>query len=150
MPYLNKVYLMGNLGKDPEIRTFQNGGKCAMLSLATSKRYRDNNGEQKEETQWHTVKVVGKSAESLEKCGVKRGSQMLVEGELTYRTWTDQTTGQKRYGTEVVAFNFQLLGQRQQGNGNTAPTYDYSQGTTQQATAQPQGFSSGDEDDLPF
>ena len=65
MAYLNKVYLMGNLGKDPEIRVFPSGGKCATFSLATTKRYRDNNGEKKEQTQWHTVKVLGKSAVDL-------------------------------------------------------------------------------------
>ncbi len=110
MAYLNKVFLMGNLGKDPEIRTFQSGSKCATFSLATSKRYRDQNGEQKEQTQWHTVKVLGRSADTLQQLGVKKGTQMLVEGELTYSTWTDQTTGQKRYSTEVVAFTFQLIG----------------------------------------
>lgn len=112
MADLNKVFLMGNLGKDPEIRTFQSGSKCATFSLATSKRYRDQNGEQKEQTQWHTVKVLGRSADTLQQLGVKKGTQMLVEGELTYSTWTDQTTGQKRYSTEVVAFSFQLIGSR--------------------------------------
>lgn len=151
MAYLNKVYLMGNLGKDPEIRVFPSGGKCATFSLATSKRYRDQNGEQKEQTQWHTVKVLGKSADTIQQLGVKKGTQMLVEGELTYSTWTDQTTGQKRYSTEVVAFSFQLIGPRQQqGNGNAAPTYDYSQGG-QQAPASETNWQPPDgDDDLPF
>lgn len=153
MAYLNKVFLMGNLGKDPEIRTFQSGSKCATFSLATSKRYRDQNGEQKEQTQWHTVKVLGKSADIIQQLGVKKGTQMLVEGELTYSTWTDQTTGQKRYSTEVVAYSFQLVGPRQQqGNGNAAPTYDYSQGTSQQqAPASEMNWQPPDgDDDLPF
>lgn len=153
MAYLNKVYLMGNLGKDPEIRVFPSGGKCATFSLATTKRYRDNNGEQKEQTQWHTVKVIGKSADTIQQLGVKKGSQMLVEGELTYSTWTDQTTGQKRYSTEVVAFTFQLIGSRQQGNGNAAPTYDYSQGgqQAQQPAQDSSGLQAPDgDDDLPF
>lgn len=151
MAYLNKVFLMGNLGKDPEIRTFQSGSKCATFSLATSKRYRDQNGEQKEQTQWHTVKVLGRSADTLQQLGVKKGTQMLVEGELTYSTWTDQTTGQKRYSTEVVAFTFQLIGPRQQqGNGNAAPAYDYSQGG-QQAPASEMNWQPPDgDDDLPF
>lgn len=154
MAYLNKVFLMGNLGKDPEIRTFQSGSKCATFSLATSKRYRDQNGEQKEQTQWHTVKVLGRSADTLQQLGVKKGTQMLVEGELTYSTWTDQTTGQKRYSTEVVAFTFQLVGPRQQqGNGNAAPTYDYSQGgqQAQQPAQDSSGWQATDgDDDLPF
>jgi len=154
MAYLNKVFLMGNLGKDPEIRVFPSGGKCATFSLATSKRYRDQNGEQKEQTQWHTVKVLGRSADTLQQLGVKKGTQMLVEGELTYSTWTDQTTGQKRYSTEVVAFSFQLIGPRQQqGNGNAAPTYDYSQGgqKAQQPAQDSSGWQAPDgDDDLPF
>lgn len=154
MAYLNKVYLMGNLGKDPEIRTFQSGSKCATFSLATSKRYRDQNGEQKEQTQWHTVKVLGRSADTLQQLGVKKGTQMLVEGELTYSTWTDQTTGQKRYSTEVVAFTFQLIGPRQQ-QGQYVPQsaqYDYSQGASQQqAPASEMNWQPPDgDDDLPF
>lgn len=156
MAYLNKVYLMGNLGKDPEIRTFQSGSKCATFSLATTKRYRDNNGEQKEQTQWHTVKVLGRSADTLQQLGVKKGTQMLVEGELTYSTWTDQTTGQKRFSTEVVAFTFQLIGPRpQQGQyvPQSAP-YDYSQGGSQQqsqAQAADMNWQPPDgDDDLPF
>lgn len=154
MAYLNKVFLMGNLGKDPEIRTFQSGSKCATFSLATSKRYRDQNGEQKEQTQWHTVKVLGRSADTLQQLGVKKGTQMLVEGELTYSTWTDQTTGQKRYSTEVVAYSFQLIGPRQQ-QGQYVPQsaqYDYSQGTSrQQAPASEMNWQPPDgDDDLPF
>lgn len=151
MAYLNKVFLMGNLGKDPEIRTFQSGSKCATFSLATSKRYRDQNGEQKEQTQWHTVKVLGRSADTLQQLGVKKGTQMLVEGELTYSTWTDQTTGQKRYSTEVVAFSFQLIGPRQQQQyvPQSAP-HDYSQGG-QQAPASEMNWQPPDgDDDLPF
>lgn len=153
MAYLNKVFLMGNLGKDPEIRVFPSGGKCATFSLATSKRYRDQNGEQKEQTQWHTVKVLGKSADTIQQLGVKKGTQMLVEGELNYSTWTDQTTGQKRYSTEVVAFTFQLIGPRQQSQGNADTTHDYSHGGTH--AQQPAQDSSGwqppaGDDDLPF
>jgi single-strand DNA-binding protein len=151
MAYLNKVYLMGNLGKDPEIRTFQSGGTCATFSLATSKRYRDRNGEQKDETQWHTVKVLGKSAETLQQLGVKKGAQMLVEGEIAYRSWTDQATGQKRTATEIVAFTFQLVGSRQQsqGNGNAA-TYDYSHAAQQPAQQQEEWQQPEGDDDLPF
>ena len=147
MAFLNKVFLMGNLGKDPEIRTFQSGSKCATFSLATSKRYRDQNGEQKEQTQWHTVKVLGRSADTLQQLGVKKGTQMLVEGELTYSTWTDQTTGQKRYSTEVVAFTFQLIGSRQQSQGNAATTHDYAKPPQQAQASAP---TDDDLDGLPF
>ena len=153
MSYLNKVFLMGNLGKDPKIRTFQSGIKFATFSLATSKRCRDNNGEQKEQTQWHTVKVLGKSADTLQQLGVKKGTQMLVEGELTYSTWTDQTTGQKRFSTEVVAYSFQLVGPRQHGNGKASPAYDDSNGgqPAQQPAQDSSGWQATDgDDDLPF
>lgn len=153
MAYLNKVFIMGNIGKAPEIRVLPRGGKSATFSLATSKRYRDKNGEQKEQTQWHTVKVLGKYADTIQQLGVKKGTQMLVEGELTYSTWTDQTTGQKRYSTEVVALSFQLIGPRQQSQGNADTTHDYSHGGTN--AQQPAQDSSGwqppaGDDDLTF
>lgn len=163
MAYLNKVFLMGNLGKDPEIRTFQSGSKCATFSLATSKRYRDQNGEQKEQTQWHTVRVMGRSADTIGQLGIRKGTQMMVEGELTYRSWDDPSTGLKRYATEVVAFTFQLLGPRPQaGNAAGASTaYDYGAATRQrtdqpgqQGDTAPQGDwaqpSQAELDDLPF
>lgn len=151
MAYLNKVFLMGNLGKDPEIRTFQSGSKCATFSLATSKRYRDQNGEQKEQTQWHTVVGWGKVADTMETLGVQKGTTLYVEGELTNRSWTDQN-GQKRFSTEVNMGTFQLLTPRNQSGtfgGNSAPAYDYSQPYNQ--SQQPaKGYESGADDDLPF
>ena len=151
MAYLNKVFLMGNLGKDPEIRTFQSGSKCATFSLATSKRYRDNNGEQKEQTAWHTVVGWGKVADTMETLGVQKGTTLYVEGELTNRSWTDQN-GQKRFSTEVNMGTFQLLTPRNQSGsfgGNSAPSYDYSQ-PYNQSQQQAQGYASGEDDDLPF
>lgn len=113
--------LMGNLGKDPEIRVNQiTGKKVVKFSLATSKRYRDNNGEQKEQTEWHTVVGFGKLAEIVEQLGIRKGMSLYVEGELTNRSWTDQASGQKRYVTEVALDTFQLLTPRNngtQGNG---------------------------------
>ena len=149
MAYLNKVMLIGNLGKDPEIRVNQaSGKKVVSFSLATSRRYRDNNGEQKEDTQWHNIVGWGKIADIVEQLGIRKGMSLYVEGRLTNRSWTDQN-GQKRYTTEVALDTFQLLTQRGNGqdNGN-----GYGQGQQRQAYQQPQQAQGyGDEDvDLPF
>ena len=121
MPFLNKVMLIGNLGKDPEIRVNQaSGKKVVSFSLATSRRYRDANGEQKEDTQWHNIVGWGKVADVVEQLGIRKGTSLYVEGRLTNRSWTDQASGQKRYVTEVALDTFQLLTPRNngtQGNG---------------------------------
>lgn len=119
MAYLNKVMLIGNLGKDPEIRVNQaSGKKVVSFSLATSRRYRDNNGEQKEDTQWHNIVGWGKVAEVFEQLGVRKGTSLYVEGRLTNRSWTDQASGQKRYVTEVALDTFQVLTPRGTSNVN--------------------------------
>lgn len=121
MAFLNKCMLIGNIGKDPEIRVNPTSGKKVVkFSLATSKRYRDNNGEQKELTEWHTVVGWGKIADIVEQLGIRKGTSLYVEGELTNRSWTDQASGQKRYSTEINMSTFQLLTPRNngaQGNG---------------------------------
>jgi len=95
MAYLNKVMLIGNIGKDPEIRMTTTGRKKVSFSLATSRRYRDNNGETKEITDWHNIVGWGKIADIIESLGVRKGMSLFVEGTLTYRSWDDQATGQK-------------------------------------------------------
>ena len=140
MAYLNRATLIGNIGKDPEIKTIQNGRKFVSFSLATSKRYRDNNGEQKEETQWHNIVIWGKTAETFENIGIVKGTQLYIEGEITNRSWTDQTTGQKRYTTEINVSTFQILSSR-----NTHGT----SGASQQTRPQP-AYNASDDDDLPF
>ena len=118
MAYLNKVLLIGNIGKDPEIRVNQQTGrKVVTFSIATSRRYRDANGEQKEDTQWHNIVGWGKIAEVFEQLGIRKGTSLYVEGRLTNRSWTDQTSGQKRYTTEVALDTFQLLTPRGTQNG---------------------------------
>ena len=118
MSYLNKVMLIGNLGKDPEICVNQaSGKKVVSFSLATSRRYRDNNGEQKEDTQWHNIVGWGKIADVVEQLQIRKGTSLYVEGRLTNRSWTDQN-GQKRYTTEVALDTFQLLTQRGNGQDN--------------------------------
>ena len=148
MAYLNKVMLIGNIGKDPEIRLGQQTGrKKVAFSLATSRRYRDANGEQKEDTQWHNVVGWGKVADIFEQLGIKKGTSLYVEGHLANRSWDDN--GQKRYVTEVCIDTFQVLtprnSQAQQGNPY-APQ--------QQAQNSQQAYGSpsydDDPDDLPF
>lgn len=134
MASVNKVIIVGNIGKDPVVRSFNNGGKVVQFSVATSKKYRDANGEMKEETAWHNIRIAGKSAESFEKCGVKKGTSIYLEGELNYKTWNDNA-GIRHDMTEIVCFTFQLLGSRQQGNGNAAPSYDYANPPQQQSGA---------------
>ena len=147
MAYLNKVMLIGNLGKDPEIRVNQaSGKKVVSFSLATSRRYRDNNGEQKEDTQWHNIVGWGKIADVVEQLQVRKGTTLYVEGRLTNRSWTDQQ-GAKRYVTEVALDTFQILTPRQapQGNGYGAPQQ---QRTTYQNEYDQQ--QADDCEDLPF
>lgn len=148
MAYLNKVMLIGNLGKDPEIRLGQQSGrKCVSFSIATSRRYRDANGEQKEETQWHNVVGWGKVADIVEQLGIRKGTSLYVEGSLANRSWTDQN-GQKRYATEVYIDTFQVLtprnAQAQQGN----PYAPHQAQNSQQAYGSPS--YDDDPDDLPF
>ena len=152
MAYLNKVLLIGNIGKDPEIKTLQNGRKCVSFSLATSKRYRDNNGEQKEETQWHNIVIWGKTAETFENIGIGKGTQLYIEGEITNRSWTDQVTGQKRYTTEINVSSFQILSSRNtQGTSGNGASNGGAYGANQQTRPQPQpAYNASDEDELPF
>lgn len=108
MAYLNKVFLLGNLGRDPEIKATQNAKKFARLTLATTKRYRGADGETKEDTQWHSVTFWGKGAETIERLDIRKGAQLLVEGEVTYRKWDDN--GVTKYATDIIGNTFQLVG----------------------------------------
>jgi len=103
---LNKVMLIGNLGRDPEIRTFQNGGRVCNFSIATSETWRDRNtGERQERTQWHNIAVFNDGLIKVIEQYVKKGSKVFVEGQLETRKWQDQN-GQDRYTTEVVLRNY--------------------------------------------
>ena len=108
MAYLNKVFLLGNLGRDPEIKVTQNEKKFARFTLATTKRFRAADGETKEDTQWHSVTFWGKGAETIERLDIKKGAQLLVEGEVTYRKWDDN--GVTKYATDILGNTFQLVG----------------------------------------
>ena len=107
---LNKVMLIGNVGKDPEPRHLENGTMLVTIAVATTERYKDRNGEVKEQTEWHNVVCWRNLAEIVEKY-VRKGTQVYVEGKLRSRSWEDQN-GQKRYVTEVMADVLRLLGRR--------------------------------------
>ncbi len=118
---LNKVMLIGNVGKDPDVRYLDgnnaNGGnaKVASFTLATTERYRDRNGELRENTEWHNITAWRNSADIAEKY-IHKGTQVFIEGRLRTRSWTDQS-GNKRYTTEVVVDNLQLLGRKSDNQG---------------------------------
>ena len=99
---VNKVILIGNLGKDPEIRTFQNGGKVCNFSIATSENWKDRNtGERQERTQWHNIAIFSEPISNVAEQYLKKGSKVYIEGQLETRKWQDQS-GNDRYSTEVV------------------------------------------------
>lgn len=101
MASVNKVILVGNLGRDPEIRSFQNGDKVANLTVATSEKWKDRNtGEAREKTEWHRVAIFGALAGIVERY-LRKGSKVYLEGQLETRKWQDQS-GQDRFSTEVV------------------------------------------------
>ncbi len=126
MASVNKVIIVGNLGRDPEMRTFPSGDQVANVRIATTDRWRDKNtGENKEATEWHSVVFNGRLAEIVGQY-LRKGSQVYVEGSLRTRKWTDQS-GQERYTTEIRADTMQMLGSRQGmggGQGGGAGGYD--------------------------
>ena len=139
---LNKVLLIGNVGKDPEVRHLQGGASVATITLATSERYRDRNGEMREQTEWHTV-IAWRQLADLAENYIRKGSQIYVEGRIRSRSWDDQN-GQKRYVTEIQADTIQLLGRRNDNPAAQQPTqpqHGYGQpnyGGGYNAPAQPQ------------
>lgn len=99
---VNKVILIGNLGRDPEVRTFQNGGKVCNLRIATSENWKDRNtGERRERTEWHSVAIFSEPLARVAEQYLKKGSKVYIEGQLETRKWQDQS-GQDRYSTEIV------------------------------------------------
>jgi single-strand DNA-binding protein len=126
---VNKVILIGNLGRDPEVRSTQSGQPVASFTLATNRRWRDKTGNKQEETEWHNIVVWGKQAEIAGQY-LKKGKQIYLEGRLQTRSWEDRQSGEKKYKTEIVCDNFQMLGQRgdmdadRGGGSGGGPSYD--------------------------
>ena len=111
MSSVNKVILVGNVGKDPETRFSESGTAIANLTIATTNRFKNKQGQNQEETEWHRVVAYGKLAEIIEKY-VQKGKPLYVEGRLQIRKWTDKQ-GVDRYTTEIVAEQMQMLGQKE-------------------------------------
>jgi len=107
----NQVQLIGNLGKDPEIKTFENDKKMVRFTIATNESYKDQNGEKKTITQWHNVIAWGKLAENIHLM-TQKGSELAIQGKLTYRPYTDKD-GAEKYVTEIVAQEFFKIGKKE-------------------------------------
>jgi single-strand DNA-binding protein len=113
---LNRVTLIGNLGKDPEVKYTPSGTPVAKLALATNERFKDKSGEWQDRTEWHNVVLWQRQAEIAGEY-LKKGSKVYIEGRLQTRSWDDKTSGQKKYMTEVVANDLILLGGRGEAGG---------------------------------
>jgi single-strand DNA-binding protein len=160
---VNKVTLVGNLGRDPEIRAMQNGDKIVQLSLATSDRWKDKtSGEQREKTEWHRVVIFNDALGRIAEQYLKKGSTVYIEGQLQTRKWTDQQSGQEKYTTEVVLQRYRgeltLLGMRpdsslsnqNQNNSIEQNNYQDSSQNQNQNQSQSQNIASDLDDEIPF
>ena len=150
MSGVNKVILVGNLGSDPTVRFTQGGTAVANFNIATTERFNNKSGEREERTEWHRIVAWGKLAEICQQY-LKKGKQVYIEGRLQTRNWEDQQ-GQKRYTTEVVARDMQMLGRV--GDAPDVPSQQEDFSPEPQPTG-PQGGGGGgggaaDDDDLPF
>jgi len=114
---INKVILIGNLGKDPEVKYTPSGMPVAKITLATNERFKDKSGEWQDRTEWHNVVLWQRLAEIAGEY-LKKGGKVYIEGRLQTRSWDDKTSGQKKYMTEVVANDLVLLGGRGEGSGS--------------------------------
>jgi single-strand DNA-binding protein len=119
---VNKVILVGNLGKDPEVKYTPNGTPVAKFSLATNEKFKSRSGEWQERTEWHNIVVWQRLAEIVGEY-VKKGSRLYIEGKLQTSSWEDRESGQKKYRTEIVARELVLLGQRENGNDDHTPAH---------------------------
>jgi single-strand DNA-binding protein len=138
---VNKVILLGNIGKDPEVKFLPSGSAVATFSIATSERFKDKGGEWQDRTEWHNLVAFGKVAEIIRDY-VKKGAKLYVEGSLRTQSWDDKTSGQKRYKTEIVVNDLSLLSGR--GEGESGGGGGYSRGSSTNYDQR----SSGPSDDL--
>jgi single-strand DNA-binding protein len=150
MSSLNKAMVIGRLGADPEVRYTQSNTAVATLSVATTERYKDRNGEQQENTEWHRIVAWGRLAEICQEY-LKKGSLAYFEGPIQTRQWEDKD-GQKRYTTEIKALNMQMLDSRgDMGSGGGAPAARNSGGQTEPVGSSVDVGDFDDmDDDLPF
>jgi len=146
---LNKVMLIGNVGKDPEIRSTQDGREIANLTIATSERWKDKSGEQREKTEWHKVVIFNEGLVKIIKSYVKKGSKIYVEGQLQHRKWTDKD-GKDCYTTEVVLQGFSgsvlLLDSKGESSGDNKETKSF-----KKSAAKAESFVDNSlDDEIPF
>ena len=155
MASVNKVILIGNLGKDPEVRYLPSGDAVANISIATTETWKDKGGEKQEKTEWHRVSMFSKLAEIAGEY-LKKGSQVYIEGRLETRKWTDKE-GHERYTTEIRADRMQMLGSRSGGSERMAPPDDDAAPRSSAAPAKKAAGAAAKgggfddiEDDIPF
>jgi single-strand DNA-binding protein len=150
MAGVNRVFLIGNLGKDPEIRSLEGGVKVANFSLATTETYKGKNGEKVDQTEWHNI-VLWRGLAEVAESYLKKGNTVFIEGKIRTRDWTDKD-GNKRYTTEIIADNMVMLGGRRDQQSGA----EYNGPQKQEKAAQPETFdqpadlSADTADDLPF
>lgn len=152
MASVNKVILIGNCGRDPEIRTTTSGDSVANVSIATTEKFKDrNSGELRENTEWHRLVFYGRLAEIVGQY-VKKGSPIYVEGKIRTRKWQDQNTGQERYMTEIYCDQLTMLGSRRDMQTEPFPQGEAPMPAGPSSSPQqPKPVPSNDlEDDIPF
>lgn len=148
---VNKVILIGNLGKDPQQRAMPSGKAVVNFSVATSEQWRDKQtGENKEATEWHNVVMFDRLAEIAAEY-LRKGSQVYIEGKIRTRKWQDKE-GNDRYTTEIIANEMSMLGGRGAGDRSSAPAQDRSRDRSEEpaARAEPAGVAESFDDDIPF
>lgn len=152
---VNKVILLGNLGKDPEVKYTPQGTPVAKLTVATNYRYKDKNDQWQDQTEWHNVVLWQRLAEIAGEY-LKKGSKVYIEGRLQTRSWDDKQTNQKRYMTEIVANDLVLLGGRGEGGGESGGSSRSSSGNNNfdQRTPEHEPVAAGSspisDEDIPF
>jgi len=148
MAGVNKVILVGNVGKDPEVKNLDGGTKVANFSLATSESYKDKSGNKVDKTEWHNIVVWRGLAEVAEKY-IRKGSQIYLEGKITTRSWGEE--GNKKYMTEIVAENVTLLGKKSEGySGDNSEQGNHQQSNNNNNNNGSFSNTGGDDSDLPF
>ena len=152
---VNKVILLGNVGKDPEIKSTPSGVVVATFSIATSERFKDKTGNWQDRTEWHNLVAYQRTAEIIRDY-VKKGSKLYIEGRLQTSSWDDKTTGQKKYRTEIIVGDLSLLSGRGEGEGGAGSgggNYSRSNTASFDQSAPAQDYSQATEitdDDIPF
>lgn len=145
MAGVNKVILIGNLGRDPEVRHLESGASVANFPIATTETYKDRNGNRQDQTEWHNIVLWRGLAEIAEKY-LKKGSQVYIEGKLRSRSWEDKE-GNTRYITEVVGDNMTMLGRNSDSNNSNTFSSDK---TEEKVSEAPISSTDDENDDLPF